>query len=88
MIDQLTPLILANQGTGRMVGIRAPSNFNGTVDLAPQQITLGEYTFRVHFREPASISIGAKVESEIPGVHGGLIIKQVRMIFWWPELGW
>ncbi|MFZ1942999.1 MAG: DUF5597 domain-containing protein [Acidobacteriaceae bacterium] len=75
VIDQLTPLILANQGTGRMVGIRAPSNFDGTVNLAPQQITLGEYTFRVHFREPASISIGAKVESEIPGVHGGLIIE-------------
>ena len=45
VIDQLTPLILANQGTGRMVGIRAPSDFNGTVDLAPQQFTVGKYTF-------------------------------------------
>ena len=75
VIDQLTPLILANQGTGRMVGIRAPSDFNGTVDLAPQQFTVGEYTFLVHFREPAPISVGAKVEPEIPGAHGGLIIQ-------------
>jgi beta-galactosidase GanA len=75
IIDQLTPLILANQGTGHMIGIRAPSSFDGTVDLAPQQLTLGDYTFMVHFREPAPISIGAKVEPEIPGVHGGLIIQ-------------
>ena len=74
-IDQLTPLILVNQGTGRMIGIRAPSNFTGTVDLTPQQFTLGDYTFLVHFREPASISVGAKVEPEIPGTHGGLIIQ-------------
>jgi hypothetical protein len=75
IIDQLTPLILANQGTGHMIGIRAPSSFDGTVDLAPQQFTLGGYTFTVHFREPAPTSIGAKVEPEIPGVHGGLIIQ-------------
>jgi beta-galactosidase GanA len=74
-IDQLTLLILANQGTGRMVGIRASSNFAGTVDLTPQQFTLDGYSFLVHFREPASISIGAKVEPEIPGAHGGLIIQ-------------
>ena len=75
IIDQLTTLMLANQGTGHMVGIRAPSNFAGTVDLTPQQFTLGGYTFQVHFREPASISVGAKVEPEIPGAHGGLIIQ-------------
>ena len=75
IIDQLTPLILASQGTGRMIGIRAPADFAGTVDLAQQQFTLGGYTFFVHFREPASISMGAKVEPEIPGVHGGLILQ-------------
>ena len=75
IIDQLTPLILANQGTGHMIGIRAPSSFDSTVDLTPQQLTLGGYNFMVHFREPAPISIGAKVEPEIPGVHGGLIIQ-------------
>lgn len=75
VIDQLTPLILANQGTGHMVGIRMPSNFDGAVDLAPQQFTLGGYTFMVHFREPAPISVGAKVEPEIPGAHGGVVIQ-------------
>jgi Domain of unknown function (DUF5597)/Beta-galactosidase len=75
IIDQLMPLILANQGTGHMIGIRAPSDFAGTVDLTAQQFTLGGYTFLVHFREPASISIGAKVEPEIQGAHGGLIIQ-------------
>ncbi len=75
VIDQLSPLILANQGTGRMIGIRTPSNFAGTVNLTPQQLTLGGYTFVVRFREPASISIGAKVEPEIPGAHGGLILQ-------------
>lgn len=75
VIDQITPLILANQGTGRIVGIRAPSNFDGTVDLAPQELTLGNFTFNVHFRQPAPISIGAKAEIDMPGAHGGLIVQ-------------
>ena len=75
IIDQLTPLILANQGTGHMIGIRSPSDFAGTVDLAPQQFTLGGYAFQVHFREPASVSVGAAVQPEIPSAHGGLIIR-------------
>jgi beta-galactosidase GanA len=75
IIKQLTPLILANQGTGRMVSIRAPSQFDGTVDLAPQQFTLGDYTFNVQFKEPAPISVGAKADTDSPGAHGGLIIQ-------------
>lgn len=75
VISQLTPLILANQGTGHMIGIRAPANFAGVVDLAPQKFTLGGYTFVVHFQEPAPLSIGTKVRPEIPGSHGGLIIE-------------
>jgi len=75
VIQQLAPLILANQGTGRMIGVRAPSSFDGSVDLAPQQFKLGGYTFDVRFQEPAPVSIGAKAESEMPGAHGGLIIQ-------------
>jgi hypothetical protein len=75
VIDQITPFILANQGTGKMVGIRAPASFDGTVDLTEQQVTLGDYTFNMHFRQPAPISIGAKAETDIPGAHGGLIIQ-------------
>jgi len=58
-----------------MIGIRAPASFDGSVDLAPQQFTLGNYTFDVHFKEPAPISIGAKTEVPMPGAHGGLIIQ-------------
>jgi hypothetical protein len=75
VIGQLTSLILKNQGTGRMVGIRAPADFSGTVDLTSQQLTLGNYTFTVQFKEPAPISTGASAEPEIPGAHGGLIIQ-------------
>ena len=89
IIDQLTPLILASQGTGHMVGIRAPSNFAGTVDLTPQQFTLGGYTFQVHFREPASISVGREGRT-------GNSWRAWRphhpnrspMIFWWRGLEW
>jgi beta-galactosidase GanA len=75
MFGQLAPLILANQGNGKMVGIRPPATFDGTVDLDAQRFTLGNYTFDVHFREPPPISTGAKAEIDIPGAHGGLIIQ-------------
>lgn len=75
VIDQLTPLILAKQGTGQIAGIRAPANFEGVVDLTEQKITLGDYTFTAHFRQPAPISIGAHAETDMPGAHGGLIIQ-------------
>ncbi|HTX42702.1 MAG TPA: DUF5597 domain-containing protein [Acidobacteriaceae bacterium] len=75
ILDQLTPLILANQGTGRLVGIRTPASFDGSADLAPQQFTLGNYVFHVRFTEPNPISIGAHTEPPIPGAHGGLILQ-------------
>lgn len=75
VLDQLTPLILANQDTGRLIGIRTPASFDGTVDLAPQQINLGNYVFHVRFTDPNPISIGAHVEPPIPGAHGGLILQ-------------
>lgn len=75
VIEQLTPLILANQGTGRLVGIRTPSSFDGTADMAPQMFTLGDYTFNVHFKEQTSISTGATSETEQSEAHGGLIIQ-------------
>jgi beta-galactosidase GanA len=75
VIDEIAPLIVANQGTGRMAGIRAPSQFDGTADLEPQELTLGDYVFHVRFREPAPISTGARTESDLPGAHGGLVIQ-------------
>jgi beta-galactosidase GanA len=73
VIAQITRLILANQGTGRMVGIRTPSDFAGTADLAPQKFTLGDYMFNVRFTAP--ISVGAREQTELPGAHGGLVIE-------------
>jgi len=75
VISELTPLILTDQGTGKMLGIRPPISFDGSVDLAPQHFTLGGYTFDVRFKEPAPISTGARTETEMPGAHGGLIIQ-------------
>lgn len=75
LVDELTPLILANQGTGRMVGIRAPTDFEGRVDLSPQKFSLGGYTFNVRFRRQAPVSTGAIAEKEDHGAHGGLILQ-------------
>ncbi len=75
LIEQLSPVILANQGKGRMIGIRTAAEFDGSVDLAPQHFTFGDYTFDVRFRQPAAFSIGAKTETEAPGAHGGIIIQ-------------
>ncbi len=75
VLRQLSPLILAAQGTGRMVGVRPPTAFDGTQDLSPQKFTLGHYTFDVHFKNPPPISIGQRDEVEMPGSHGGLIIQ-------------
>lgn len=87
VIAQLTPLILANQGTGKMIGVSAPAQFDGTVDLNPQHFTFGDYTITAHFKEPAPISIGAKAETEMPGAHGGLIIQTGPDEFWIAGMG-
>ena len=75
VIEQLTPLLLASQGTGKLVGIRAPTAFDGTVDLSAQQVTFDPYTFDVHFKQLPGVSVGAKEEAELPGAHGGLIVR-------------
>lgn len=75
VIEQLTPLILANQGTGRLGGIRTPSNFDGNVDMTPQVFTLGDYTFNIQFKAPTPISTGAVSETEQSEAHGGLAIQ-------------
>lgn len=74
-LSQITPLVLSNQGTGRMVGIRTPVSFTGQVDLTPQHFSMGGYTFTARFTQPSPISIGASTAPEIPGAHGGIIIQ-------------
>jgi len=75
VLDQLTPLIVANQGTGRLIGIRTRTNFDGTEDLKPQQFTLGGFAFAARFTQPNPVAIGAHAEPPIPGAHGGLILQ-------------
>jgi beta-galactosidase GanA len=75
VLNQIAPLILREQGTGRMVGIRTPVSFTGKVDLTPQHFQLGGYSFTARFTEPSPVSIGARVAPEIPGAHGGVVIQ-------------
>jgi hypothetical protein len=75
VLDQLTPLVLTNQGTPRLVGIKSPVAFDGTQDLSAQRFTFGDYTFDVRFRQPPAISTGAREETDLPGAHGGLILQ-------------
>lgn len=74
-LRQLSPTILAAQGTGSMVGIRAPADFEGTVDLGARNYAVGPYAFKVLFAEPPPTSVGAKPAEAKPGAHGGLIVR-------------
>jgi Domain of unknown function (DUF5597) len=75
VLDQLTPLILENHGTARIVGIKTPVAFDGAQELGAQAFTFGQYVFDVRFKQPPPISTGAKEETELPGAHGGLIVQ-------------
>lgn len=74
VLDQLTPLILAHQGTGHLIGILTPSNFKGDVDLAPQKFALGGYTFTASFTQPWPPAAPGHAQPPIPGAHGALIL--------------
>jgi beta-galactosidase GanA len=75
VVAQLAPQILAAQGSGKLVGIRPPTAFDGKTDLSPQKLVLGRYTLDVHFKAPPPISIGQKEETELPGSHGGFVLQ-------------
>jgi len=75
VLEQLESLVAAYQGTDRLTGITTPFDFSGAPNLAPQKITMGDYVFDIRFKRPPPISTGAKEESEIPGAHGGLIVR-------------
>ena len=52
LLAQLAPLVLEHQGRGTMAGVTPVLAFDGTVDDAPQQVTLGDYTLTFAFRDP------------------------------------
>jgi beta-galactosidase GanA len=67
LLEQLAPVILANQGRGVMVGVMPPTAFDGTVNDTPQQVRVGDFTLTVTFASPAGT--GAPVRT-----GGGIII--------------
>ena len=74
-LQHLAPEILAAQGTGRMVGVRPPSQYDGTVDLSARKFAFGHYVLDVHFKDPPSWVTPSAGELEMAGTHGGLIIQ-------------
>lgn len=70
VLSQLTPLILAARGTGRMTGFRPKVNFDGAVDDTPQTATLGGYRITASFVDTWAPTAGQKTET-----HGALAIQ-------------
>ena len=70
VLNQLSPEILAAQGTGRMRGFRPRVSFDGIVDETPQSFTLGGYRFTVTYIDPWT----PKDKQDVTA-HGGLIIQ-------------
>lgn len=70
VLKQLTPTILANQGTGRMSGFKPRVLFDGTVEDAPVTTDIGDYRFTVNFVDPWNGK-----SSQENASHGGLIIQ-------------
>jgi beta-galactosidase GanA len=52
LLEQLAPLILANQGRGTMVGVMPRIAFDGTVNDSAQTVKLGDYALTVTFQSP------------------------------------
>lgn len=75
VIRQLTPLILAKQGTGEMVGIRTSIGPDGQDDVAPQTFDLGGYKFTAQFTQQSYKANGPSREKPLPGAHGALVMQ-------------
>jgi beta-galactosidase GanA len=70
LLAQLTPVILQTQRSGHIAAARPKVSFDGRVDDSPQQITLGDYTFKVEFIFPWSPR-----EKQNSAAHGALIAQ-------------
>ena len=80
LLDELAPYILASQGTGKIIGLRPPTTYDGTADTAAQRLTLGDYSLTVSFPEPFPRA-DQKCDSAVcaarltPAARGGLVIQ-------------
>jgi beta-galactosidase GanA len=70
LLDSLSPVILANQGQGKMRGFRPPVSFDGAVDETPQTATMGAWTVKVSFVDPWTPK-----DKQVFAAHGGLVIQ-------------
>ena len=70
LISSFAPLLLEAQRAGRSAGFAPVVSFDGTVDDAPQQATLGDYRFTVTFIDPWTPRAAQRT-----GEHGGLILQ-------------
>ena len=70
MLRSLAPMILDAQKTGTIRGFVPPAAFDGTLDEAPQTVTLGGYRFTVSFVDPWTLREQQKI-----GSHGALLIQ-------------
>lgn len=70
VLKQLSPQILAAQGTGRMRGFRPRVSADSVVDETPQVFTLGGYRFTVGFVDPWTPK-----DPQAVAASGGLIIQ-------------
>ncbi len=69
-LKQLMPVINQYQGSGNVHGFKAPMSFEGVVDAAPQQVTMGGYTLDVSFSAPWEKADPATLQT-----RGGLVIR-------------
>ena len=70
LIGSFAPLLLDAQREGHSAGFAPVVAFDGTVDDAPQQATLGDYRFTVTFIDPWTPRAQQRT-----GEHGGLILQ-------------
>jgi beta-galactosidase GanA len=70
MLGALSPAILRAQSAGRIRGAKPPVANDGTTDVRPQTIDLGDYRFNIDFIDPWTPR-----EQQHPEEHGVLIIQ-------------
>jgi beta-galactosidase GanA len=66
MLDQLTPFILAAQGSERMMGFKPRQAYDETLDFAPDVAVIGDYSF--------TVSYGSSANPQTAG-YGAIVIQ-------------
>ncbi len=82
VLDQLTPLLLANQGTKRIIAFTAPVDFKGQPDLTPRLQSLEGYGFHASFTRAWPPPSAGHPAPEIAGGHAAVIVRSAPNEFW------